>query len=195
VNAKLNSFVVADPNKCIGCKVCEVACAVTHSDVQLTTCGNMEVPVIPKLYLVKTAEVTMPIQCRHCEDAPCANACPVNAITQKDNVIVVDEGVCVGCKTCMVACPFGAIDLVPQYKAGQEVAQRVLKSETDEGLTDKGVVIASKCDLCVGRATGPACVESCPEKALEVVTPMKDKKKRNQEAALNLLVSVKKFIN
>ena len=76
MNTQLNSFVVADPGKCIGCKVCEVACAVVHSDVPVTTAGTMVTPIIPKLYVVKTATVTMPIQCRHCEDAPCGNACP-----------------------------------------------------------------------------------------------------------------------
>jgi len=194
MGTKLNCFVVADPDKCIGCKACEVACSVVHSDSLVTTAGTMTNPIIPKLYLVKTAEVTMPIQCRHCEDAPCANVCPVSAITQENGAIVVKEEICVGCKTCLMACPFGAIELVPQYKNGQEVIQRVLKAQNEDGLEDKAKVVANKCDLCVDRDNGPACVENCPQKALSLISPMMEKKNRNQDAALSLLESVKKFI-
>jgi electron transport protein HydN len=194
VNSKLNAFVVADPNKCIGCKVCEVACSVAHTDNAVTTVGTLETPIIPKLYLVKTPEVTMPVQCRHCEDAPCANVCPVAAITQVNNAIIIDENTCMGCKTCMIACPFGAIDLVPIYKDGEPVIQNGLKADCEDGMVEKELVVASKCDLCVSRDNGPACVEACPEKALEIMLPQKDKKKRNVEAALNLLESVKTFV-
>ncbi|HWR41782.1 4Fe-4S dicluster domain-containing protein [Sporomusa sp.] len=190
MNTQLNTFVVADPHKCIGCKVCEVACAMAHSDRKITTAGTFETPVISKLYLVKTAEITMPIQCRHCEDATCANVCPISAIKQVDNKILIDETTCIGCKTCMMACPFGAIDLAPVFKEGAAVIQNILRVETTEGLIEKEMVVANKCDLCAGRVNGPACVEACPEKALEVITPKKEKKKRNIEAALSL----KKFI-
>lgn len=195
MSAQLNSFVVADPTKCIGCKVCEVACSVAHTESSALTAGMLENPIIPKLYLVNTAEVTMPVQCRHCEDAPCANSCPIGAISQVDNKILVSENNCIGCKTCLMACPFGAIDLVPKYVGGEEVAQRVLKSETNQGTKEKAVTFANKCDLCADRAEGPACVQNCPEKALEIIAPKSVKKKRNQEAALNLLESVKKFIS
>jgi len=193
MTVKLNSFVLADPQKCIGCKSCEVACAVVHNDQIITTAGTMEIPVIPRLYLVQVPEVTMPVQCRHCEDAPCANACAEGAIVQKNNTIVVEEDACVGCKTCLIACPFGAIDLVPQYRKGQEVIQRVLKSETEDGLVDKPKVIASKCDLCFSREQGPACVEVCPQKAVEIVVPAKEKRKKNEEAALSLFDTIKNF--
>lgn len=134
---KLNSFVIADAHKCIGCKACELACAASHSDNDGKTVGTVETPIMPRLFLVKTAEVTVPIQCRQCEDAPCANVCPVRAISQLDNKIVVDTEACIGCKTCIMACPFGAMDLVPKYKDGQLVTQNVLMSETDNGLVKK----------------------------------------------------------
>lgn len=195
MNKKLNSFVVADPHKCIGCKACELACAVAHDNNVGKTVGTVETPIMPRLFLVKTAEVTMPIQCRHCEDAPCGNACPVGAISQVGNKILVDEDVCVGCKTCMMACPVGAIDLVPKYKDGEVVIQKGLFCETEDGVVEKEVMLAHKCDLCVGQPNGPACIRVCPEKALELIVPKQVKRKRNEEAATNFLDSVKNFFD
>lgn len=194
MDSKLNAFVTADPAKCIGCRVCEVACSAAHSDQPGATVGTMTAPVIPRLYLVRTPEVTVPVQCRHCEDAPCANACPVAAITQIQHAILIDADTCIGCKTCMLACPFGAIDLVPVYKDGEPVSQSALKVESQAGLRDKEWIVANKCDLCHDRAGGPACVEACPEKALTVMYPQKDQKRRNREAAFNLLHSMKNFM-
>jgi electron transport protein HydN len=195
LDTKLNSFVVADPNKCRGCKACELACAVVHADNEGKTVGTVDMPIMPRLFLVKTAQVTMPIQCRHCEDAPCANACPVDAINQVDNKILVNEEACVGCKTCMVACPVGAMDLVPKYKDGQVVTQNMLISETEDGIVEKEVMLAHKCDLCVDQSNGPACIRVCPEKALELIIPKQVKRKRNVEAATNFLDSVKSFFD
>ncbi|WP_300157240.1 4Fe-4S dicluster domain-containing protein [Solidesulfovibrio sp.] len=193
MNTSLNTFVVADPKKCIGCKVCEVACSTVHATPEPRTVGAMASPVLPRLYLVRVPEVTMPVQCRHCEDAPCANVCPVAAITQKNDAIVVDEAVCMGCKTCMMACPFGAIDLVPVYKNGQAVMQNLQEAQ-GQGLAVKEKLVASKCDMCFSRDKGPACVENCPAKALEVMSLKKEKRKRNLSSAMNLLESVKQFM-
>lgn len=104
--------------------------------------------------------MTLPFNVVIVEDAPCANVCPVGAISQIDNTIIVDEGVCKICKTCMMACPFGAMDLVPLYQDG-EVVMQVLQLETEDGFVRKKCMVANKCDLCTGRAGGPACVESC----------------------------------
>ena len=174
----LNSFVVANPNKCIGCKACELACATVHSESNNVgyTVGTMETPVISRLYLVKDDDFCMPIQCRHCEDAPCANTCPVGAITQDKSGISVNEKACIGCKTCLLACPFGAIDLLPLYENGQEVSQINLDTK----------MIAYKCDLCKGKKS-QACIDACPEKALSIITPQKDKKAKSKQAALSLL--------
>lgn len=192
MNTSLNLFVVADPKKCIGCKVCEVACAATHAAPASKTVGALVSPLLPRLYLVRMPEVTMPVQCRHCEDAPCANVCPVAAIIQKNDAIIINEDICMGCKTCMMACPFGAIDLVPVYRNGEPVMQNLQESQQEQ-LSLKEKLIASKCDMCFGREAGPACVESCPTRALEVMSLKQEKKRRNRNSALNLLQSVKQF--
>jgi electron transport protein HydN len=190
----LNSFVLADPKKCIGCKVCEVACAVAHRSEEIKTVGNMDIPVMPRLYLVRTADVTMPIQCRHCEDAPCANICPVSAITQVDNKIIINEECCIGCKTCMIACPFGAIELAATYKEGKPVLQNLLILDSEEEVTHKQSVVASKCDLCIERPNGPACIEACPRQALIQVNVKMEKKRRNADTASKTGATIKNFM-
>lgn len=187
-----NSFVVANVSKCIGCKVCEVACFSVHNknNQVAATVGTVVTPVIPRLHLVKDEKLTIPVQCRHCEDAPCANSCPVGAIKQKDNIIVIDEKTCIGCKTCLLACPFGAIDLLPQYEDGEVVIQANLKEEGKYGIDDKVKTTAYKCDLCKEHGK-PACVDACPQKALTLVAPANEKKLRNRQAALSLLGAIK----
>lgn len=164
----MNTFVVANPHKCIGCKACEIACAVAHLDSDINVAAANQVPFVPRISLVREERVTMPVQCRQCEDAPCANVCPVNAITQQENRIVVHGPRCIGCKACMVACPFGAIDM-----AIQEDEQGILKVARQEGEELKKIMVAHKCDLCTGRAGGPACVEVCPAEAFVIVNPQK----------------------
>lgn len=180
---QIGSFVIADPNKCTGCRSCELACFATHNEENNIryTVGTVEIPVIPRLYLVKDEKFYMPIQCRQCEHAPCLNTCPVNAIKKENNVMIVNEEKCIGCKTCLVACPFGAIDLLPQYKDGEEVEQAALKESNK---------IAYKCDLCKDKEN-IACVNACPQQALKLVTPMDDKKAKNKKAAASLLMANK----
>lgn len=170
----LNSFVLADPKKCIGCRVCEVACAVAHMDKEIKTVGNMDFSLQPRLYLVKTPEVTIPVQCRHCEDAPCLKSCPVSAIKEQANKIVIDETGCIGCKSCMIACPFGAIELI--------VSQQDNLGDKQDRLQNEQKVIASKCDLCGG--SSPACVEACPRNALQYIDMIKVRTQR-RIAAVN----------
>ncbi|SFL70800.1 4Fe-4S dicluster domain-containing protein [Pelosinus propionicus] len=167
----MNSFVLGDPKKCIGCRVCEVACAVAHLDTEIKTVGNMNFSLNPRLYLVKSHEITMPVQCRHCEDAPCLKSCPVSAIKKQSNRIVIDETGCIGCKSCMIACPFGAIELIFSHQ--ESVGDGDLLQNEPE-------VIASKCDLCGGE---PACVKACPREALQYVDMVKERTQRRIAAA------------
>ena len=141
----------------------------------------------PKLTVIKTAEVSVPIQCRHCEDAPCAKVCPYNAITIVDGAITIDEDNCIGCKTCIMACPIGAIGLT----------EKTMKSQLEDlgknKFAFKEKMIANKCDFCIGRDGGPACAEVCPTKAFRIIreedlkTNINNKRKQNAINILNVI--------
>ena len=181
---KLGSFVIADSSKCTGCRSCEVACFTTHNKKSNSisyTVGTVEIPIIPRLYLIKDDEICMPIQCRHCEDAPCLNTCAVKAISRIDGVVIVDDNKCIGCKTCLLACPFGAIDLLAQFKDKKPVEQIAINESKK---------IAYKCDLCKDNDK-IACINACPNEALRLINPLEEKKEKNIKAALNLLSTTK----
>lgn len=99
--ADMNRFVVAEPLWCTGCNTCLAACSDVHK-----TQGLQQ---HPRLALAKTSTLTAPVVCHHCEEAPCLQVCPVNAISQRDDAIQLNESLCIGCKLCAVVCPFGAI--------------------------------------------------------------------------------------
>ena len=129
---EIGSFVVGDSTKCTGCKACELACFTVHnrkSNHLGKTVGTVTVPVTPRLFLTKFEQGCMPIQCKHCEDAPCLNACTKGAISRIDHQVIVDAEKCIGCKDCMQACPFGAIALLPYARDGRLVAQAMLRNQ------------------------------------------------------------------
>ena len=147
----MHAFVLAEPSRCIGCRACEIACAAAHMEEDMALAMERGLPFAPRLCLVREAGITAPVQCRQCEDAPCAAACPTGAAASDGQAVVVAAERCVGCKACLAACPVGAM----------QVARLPGRSE---GL------VAYKCDLCAGKAAVPACVSVCPAGALRVYT-------------------------
>lgn len=180
-----NSFIVGDASKCVGCKACEIACFKTHS--KEVTVGNITTPIVSRIHVIKGENFTVPIQCRHCEDAPCAKACTINAINNEENAIIIDEEACIGCKACAIACPFGAIEIRTVYKDGNPVLQNVQKEFSEDGLERKEKKVAYKCDLC-REQDEPACVKACPKDALKLFDIEEEKRIRNVKAANNLLI-------
>ncbi len=154
---RVNKFVIADPNVCIGCATCMAACYDSSYKR-----GKL---AVPRLVVTRTKSGTMPNQCRQCDDAPCANVCPVGALRfAKDNISLFEE-ICIGCKMCTLACPFGAIraeaEIMPSVNYTMEPKYN-LAMESEVGAKS----IAVKCDLCNGGEFGPACVLVCPTGAL-----------------------------
>ena len=161
VDEKLNSFVICDPNKCMACYTCMSACYQSAKER-----GKV---AKPRLVVIHTESGSMPNQCRHCEDAPCASVCPTGAIKFGENKIELHEELCIGCKMCVMACPFGCV--LPESEPMPSV-NYMFEEPNDKfiGIATGGKCTAVKCDLCEGRAAGPACVEACPNKALNLVT-------------------------
>ena len=142
----MNPFIVADSLKCIGCRTCEVACVVAHQDEQACASVSREA-FLPRIRVVKGGMFSTAVACHQCEDAPCSNACPTGAIQRENGVVAVQQALCIGCKSCMLACPFGAMNVSVQGRRPQAI----------------------KCDLCRHREEGPACMAACPTGALACV--------------------------
>jgi electron transport protein HydN len=188
---QFSPFVQSDAEKCIGCRTCEIACSVAHAEAKTNTAGATPGIFMPRLFTIITPEVSAPVQCHHCEDAPCRNICQMSAISRVNGRTVVDTSKCIGCKLCLMACPFGAIEFVPQPSGTRPIYLGA--SSKPEEWAGRRFYRANNCDVCVHRANGPACVETCPQKALELVNPATEKRKRNTEAALDLLLQSGSF--
>lgn len=137
--------IYVKPDRCMGCKSCEIGCAVQHSEGKTLFSALLEIPAPMKRLFVETAEsVKMPILCRHCEDAPCLNACISGCLYKDENGFIrrIKER-CIGCWTCLMVCPFGVVT------------------------RDVNKHLAVKCDRC-HKLDVPACVTACPTKALVV---------------------------
>ncbi len=139
-----------DPERCLGCKTCEIACALNRSSVsrQLPDAIYERVAPLARVRVSPTGGTGgFPIQCRHCENAPCMDACPSGAMSRDaEGLVVSDEARCVGCWMCVMVCPFGA----PRpFRASRTMI---------------------KCDRCRGM-DAPYCVEACPTHALALLDP------------------------
>ena len=136
-----------DMTKCIGCRSCEVACNEQNGnpyDINWRRVGELEGGAYPD-----TLRHYLSMGCNHCLDADCVKGCPVEAYIKDPitGIVVHSADACIGCQYCVWNCPYS----VPQFNA------------------ERGVV--GKCDMCQGRlAEGlePACVNACPEHAIEI---------------------------
>jgi electron transport protein HydN len=157
----MNNLVIAESGRCIACRTCEVACVLAHSPadtLQTLTARRF----MPRLRLIRISKVSAPVQCHQCEDAPCVKVCPNRALVQRQNSIQVLEGRCVGCKSCLMACPYGAVELMAREAV-------VLERASAAQPAAPGQVEVFKCDLCLQRQDGPACIGVCPTKAIHLM--------------------------
>lgn len=186
----MNRFVIADPKLCIGCHTCEAACADNHRHQGLQS--------LPRLKVMLNQQESAPQLCRQCEDAPCAQVCPVNAINRQDGAVQLNESLCVSCKLCGIACPFGAIEFSGSRPLDIPANANSPKAPPAPPMPPKvssfldwvpGIrAIAVKCDLCDFDAQGPACIRTCPTKALRLVSSddIADASRRKRERALDM---------
>lgn len=159
--SKVHKFVITNPELCVACNACMKACIK-----QAYKRGKL---AKSRLDVLSLESGKMPNQCRQCDDAPCANVCPTGALRISNQTVELCEEICIGCKLCTIACPYGAVVIdaeVPPSIVGE--FERNLEAGCVSGLKS----IAIKCDLCHGAQEGPACIDSCPKGALLMVDPI-----------------------
>ncbi len=135
---------IIDNRKCIGCHACTTACKSEHEvpiGVNRTWVKQVEKGEFPN-----TRRLFSVMRCNHCTDAPCVEICPTEALHfRKDGIVDFDKDRCIGCKSCMQACPYDALYIDPETHT------------------------AAKCNYCAHRidvGLEPACVNVCPEHAI-----------------------------
>ncbi len=156
----MNSLVITDSDKCIGCTACEVACTLVHPIGLGSEDTLSPVNFKPRIKVVKGPHLTTTQQCRHCNNAPCVNVCPTNALVYSNNTVQLIEERCIGCVSCAVACPFGVMEMV---------TVPVKRHHSGPVTAPEFVTLPFKCDLCVNVDGGPACIPACPTKAIRFV--------------------------
>ncbi|GAA0207186.1 4Fe-4S dicluster domain-containing protein [Halobaculum roseum] len=167
--------IFPDVEACIDCGGCVVACKrtwdVPRDEQRISISTMLEGQPAEPMERYNTnsggalgqegaspGETAIPMQCYHCEEAPCVSVCPTDSLIKKDNGFVdVRDNLCVGCQYCLSACPFGA----PQFPGSDEGAARLFG----------GGGTMDKCTMCEERqdvGKGPACAEECATDALLV---------------------------
>jgi molybdopterin-containing oxidoreductase family iron-sulfur binding subunit len=158
--------MVIDLSRCIGCTACAVACKI-HNNVPRNIFWSRvlfeETGAFPNYRIEAT-----PVLCMHCDNPACVRACPTGAsFKREDGIVCIDRDRCIGCRSCMVSCPYGARQFmaggVETYYPGQRTTIPEARQKA-EFLT--GVV--SKCEFCASRlqeGLKPACVGTCPTRA------------------------------
>ncbi len=145
--------IYAITEKCVACKSCEMACSIEHSASKNLLGAALEGPTNrSRMNVQSVGAYSYPLNCNHCENANCMNACPTGAMRRNPdtNSVYVATDICIGCWMCVMACPFGAV-----------TANLATKT-------------ALKCDRCPDRVENgrdPACVEACPTQAIIFDTP------------------------
>ncbi|MBE0557950.1 MAG: 4Fe-4S dicluster domain-containing protein, partial [Proteobacteria bacterium] len=178
--------MLIDTTVCLGCRKCEWACQNAHEDVtsplssfddrsvfnQTRRPDNTSLTVVNRYPRSEngSSPTYVKVQCMHCDYPSCVSACIVGAFTKRENGAVVwDTEKCIGCRYCMVACPFQ----IPSFEYSKAIDPEIVK-----------------CDFCVERtSTGhlPACVAMCPVEALtfgtrsEIISIARAKIRRNPD--------------
>lgn len=130
----MRKMIVHDPKKCTGCKTCEMVCSFTNSK----EFSSLKTRIHNYSDLKKARFISF--TCMQCEDAPCIKVCPSGALMAKNGILKIDSSTCIGCKLCLLSCPFGNI------------------------LFDEKENSAVKCEQC---ERDPLCVVFCPTGALQ----------------------------
>jgi Fe-S-cluster-containing dehydrogenase component len=157
--------MVIDLKRCVGCNACSTMCKQENG----TPPGVFRAKVMKKEFGIfpDVRRVSLPMLCMHCENPACVDVCPSGATVRRaDGVVTVDKNICIGCRACMVACPYGAryFREAEEGYFGKELTpyEQLKYTKMPKGIIDK-------CDFCVdsrvAQGMEPACVQTCIAKA------------------------------
>lgn len=164
--------MVIDLKKCVACHACNVACKIKNSTRPGASWSRMEWVEIGEF--PNTKRIFIPMQCMHCSNPPCVSVCPTHASKKReDGIVFVDIDECIGCKYCMISCPYGN-----RYYNGSEKGYYgdILTPFEQAGYKKHQIGTVGKCDFCkdkidAGLANGlkpgsegdatPDCVTTC----------------------------------
>ncbi|ODV10868.1 MAG: 4Fe-4S ferredoxin [Rubrivivax sp. SCN 70-15] len=155
VSNKVRWGLLIDINKCdSGCTDCVTACNTENGLSGRTTPTSSQWIRKIEITEVKTGRsASLPVMCQHCAEPPCVDVCPTGASFKRaDGIVLVDRHLCIGCRYCMMACPYKARSFVHHPLTDQKPT------------VPRGQGCVESCTLCVHRIDtggGPACVEAC----------------------------------
>ncbi|MBQ7900466.1 MAG: 4Fe-4S binding protein [Clostridia bacterium] len=134
--------VYADEKWCLGCHLCEYNCAFANSGIYNMVNALKDKTIYPRVCIEQRDKITYAVSCRHCDEPLCVKSCISGALSKQNGVVKIDKDKCIGCLTCILVCPYGAL------------------SRDESGAVQK-------CELCLENQAGsPACVAGCPNRAL-----------------------------
>jgi carbon-monoxide dehydrogenase iron sulfur subunit len=166
--------IFIDYERCVGCKACEIACAIEHHPDKSLPSLVGDNKAHSNVKVIAVEHINFASSCRHCDPAYCVDACPSGALKRDNmlNAVIVDIYMCKACAMCAMVCPFDAITFKKTYNS------------------PFGRDHAVKCDFCIERVKkgeNPACVDACKTKALvftETEEFIKSKEKADLKAYL-----------
>lgn len=127
---------------CLGCHLCEYYCAFASTNKIDMAYALKGIKINPRIRLEEADNISFAVSCRHCSEPLCVKGCITGALTKNDSVIMIDKEKCIGCFTCILSCPYGAVTI-----------------------SEDGVI--QKCELCINtQERTHQCVRGCPNGAI-----------------------------